>query len=327
MGDKSQFLQNIQVFYKMWPLLAFGLGLFIAYVIIYKLVTSDYRREETPYVTAEMIFDVLMKWDGVMGDSLRQAIIILGPVGVAELADHLEKLPDGAREALIYVWDGEGYLRKYFEQALKGTLEQRISAIEILGKLNWPNSIYPIMEALADRNDEVRLAATEALSKIHSPEIVPMLIQALEDPYRYLPARIAEILMAYSEQAVPAMLEALPKLPLQSKVYIIQMLGGIDNKRISPMLLNELYNDEPEVRAAAVEALAEQKYDSATEAMSLLLKDKEWKVRSQAARGLGVLGSMQALPALQEALKDEEWWVRSNAEAAIETINNRLGRG
>ena len=327
MADKSQFVDNMQVLYKLWPILAFGLGLFLAYVIIYKLVTSDYRREESPYVTAEMIFNVLMKWDGIMGESLREAIIILGPSGVAELADHLEKLPDGARCALIDVWDSEGYLRKYFDQAIKGTLEQRVAAIEILGKLSWAISIYPIMEALGDRNDEVRLAATEALSKIRSPEIIPMLIQALEDPYRYLPARIAEILMSYSDEAVPAMLAALPKLPVQSKVYLIQMLGGIEDKKIPSVLLEVLYDEVPEVRAASIEALAEQKYFDAAEGMSLLLKDKEWKVRSQAARALGVLGSMQSIPALQEVLKDEEWWVRTNAEAAIDEINRRIERG
>lgn len=327
MQDSAQNLQNLQVFYKMWPLLAFGLGLFIAYVIIYKLVTSDYRREDLPIVTAEMIFGVLMKWDGVMGESLRQAIVILGPQGVTELIDHLGQLPGGAKEALIKVWDEEGYLRKYFDQAVKGTSEDKIFAIEILGKLALLQSVYPLLEALGDRNDEVRLAASNALSQVHSLEVVPMLIKALEDPFRFLPARIAEVLISFGEEAVPAMLDALPNLPLQSKVYLIQMLGSISDGRIPSALMKELYAAEAEVRAAAVEALGEQEYQSASEAMTLLLKDKEWKVRSKAARTLGFIGSMQAIPSLQEMLKDEEWWVRTNAETAIEAINERIDRG
>lgn len=325
--DKTQAIENFSVFYKMWPLLAFGLGLFVAYIIIYKLVTADYRRHEIPIVTAEMIYKVLMDWDGVMGESLRQAIVILGPIGVPQLIDHIHELPEGARNALICVWDDEGYLRKYFDQATKGTVQEKITAIEILGKLDWIQSVHPLLEALGDKSDEVRMAASEALSKIQAPEVVPLLIKALEDPYRFLPARIAEVLISYGDVAVPAMLEALPDLPIQSKVYIIEMLGGMDDEKISPALMLELRADEPEIRAASIEALGEQMYKPAAEAMSILLKDKDGKVRSKAARTLGLVGSLQYIPSLEDMLKDEEWWVRTNAETAIEAIRDRNERG
>jgi HEAT repeat protein len=325
--DKTQALQNMQIIYKIWPLLAFGAGLLLAYLIIYKLVTSDYSRSEQPIVTAEMLYHVLMNWDGVMGESLRQAIIILGPVGIPELIDHLDKLPKGAKDALLRVWEEEGYLRKYFEQAVRGATDSKIAAIEILGKLAYIDAVNPLLESLGDRNDEVRLAASEALSKIHSPEVIPILIKALEDPFRFLPARIAEIIMSYGEAAVAGMLAALPNLPIQSKVYIIEMLGSLNNPRIPLILMNELYANEVEVRTAAIDALGAQNYKPAAEAMTILLKDKEWRIRSKAAKSLGIIGSVQSIPSLHELLKDGEWWVRTNAESAIENLQERLGRG
>lgn len=322
--DKAQALGNMQIIYKIWPLLAFGAGLLLAYLIIYKLVTSDYNRSDQPIVTAEMLYNVLMNWDGIMGESLRQAIVILGAEGIPELIDHLHQLPKGAKDGLVRVWEEEGYLRKYFEQAVRGTQESKIVAIEILGKLNFLDAVNPLLESLGDRNDEVRLAASDALSKIHSPEVIPILIKALEDPFRFLPARTAEVIMSYGEEAVSGMLAALPNLPLQSKIYIIEMLGSLGNPRIPLILMNELYANEVDVRTAAIDALGVQKYKPAAEAMMLLLKDKEWRIRSKAAKTLGIIGSVQSIPILHELLKDGEWWVRSNAESAIENLEEQL---
>jgi HEAT repeat protein len=48
-----------------------------------------------------------------------------------------------------------------------------------------------------------------------------------------------------------------------------------------------------------------------------MLKDDDWRVRAQAARGLGALGAAAAIPELSEALLDRAWWVRFRAALAL----------
>ena len=52
-------------------------------------------------------------------------------------------------------------------------------------------------------------------------------------------------------------------------------------------------------------------------ALRAMLKDDDWRVRAQAARGLGALGATAAIPELSGALVDRSWWVRFRSALSL----------
>jgi HEAT repeat protein len=63
-----------------------------------------------------------------------------------------------------------------------------------------------------------------------------------------------------------------------------------------------------------------------------MMKDDDWRVRAQAARGLGALGATAAIADLSNALLDRAWWVRFRAALALAQLGEagrralRMGR-
>lgn len=216
-----------------------------------------------------------------------------------------------------------GYVERAIKLLKSANPIERIQGGELLGFLQSPTAVTPLLEAMSDPDEEVRLVVSSALKRIRDQSVVPKLIQALEPPSNVTPARVAEIILARGPSAVELILKSLNEVSESTRGFLISVLGEIGSPEVASDLMKALQDQSPGIRSCAAEALGQLGQAEAGPALIPLLKDEAAEVRARAAQALGNLGWYEALPALHEARKDEEWKVRASANQAINDLKQR----
>jgi len=199
--------------------------------------------------------------------------------------------------------------------------EHRASAAETLGRLRITQAADSLLEVMADKKEAVRLAASSGLMRMNTPEIAEPLAAALHYPKKWLPARVAEVLVSLGQDAVPALLRTLPTSSQEVTPLIIEVLGQIGDSRAVPDLV-ELLKHSPfsAVRISAAEALGEIGSEDTVMPLVDALHDQAWEVRAKAVGSLGRIGTPELMAHLEFAAGDEEWQVRAAAERALKCV-------
>lgn len=85
---------------------------------------------------------------------------------------------------------GHGIVYDLVSSAMNArTQEERLQAVEALGKSDDPRAVRPLVDLLADNDPAVRLAATSALGQLKSGRPVDDLIEKLRDRDEQVPIR------------------------------------------------------------------------------------------------------------------------------------------
>ncbi len=90
---------------------------------------------------------------------------------------------------------------------------------------------------------------------------------------------------------------------IQEKMVAIEALGGLKDKRFTPLLKDALKDDNPEIRAVAARALGKIDDSSAISVLKESLFDKNWEVRVESAHSLVLLGDSSGIQLLRDAIK------------------------
>jgi HEAT repeat protein len=198
----------------------------------------------------------------------------------------------------------------------------RAQSAEILGYLALPGGSQALIEALGDRREEVRLTAVTSLTRLQDSSTIIPLAEALGNPGRFLPARVAEVLLAFGEKAVAPLIEEIRKADPEGQALICEVLGQIGDARAVPVLMEVLRESSSEKsRAAAAQSLGAIPGEGNVQALLEALKDSHWSVRAKAAEALGRLGDPQAQPALKIAAEEDlDWNVQAVAQAALHKL-------
>lgn len=212
----------------------------------------------------------------------------------------------------------------FFITSLTGPAkEERLMAIEMLGFIDGPNSLWPLMNALTDKDDGIRFAAAASLKKLSDPRLLGVLIDALEVPERWLPARVAEVLIATGSRGARALAEAFPFSRGPAKKMMLEILGEIGDESSFPILLEGLKDPDASIRARALKSLGQLGEEKAIPYLERALAAAEWEVRGEAASALGRLQATGAVSRLEKLMEDEDWRVRAKAAKALEQISCR----
>jgi HEAT repeat protein len=91
---------------------------------------------------------------------------------------------------------------------------------------------------------------------------------------------------------------------------------------VSKAAVRRTGDEDPSVRAAAVEALALSRYPLAAPALHRLLRDDVFFVRAHAARALATCAPESCGPELVPLLADANWWVRSAAKESLVALGD-----
>jgi HEAT repeat protein len=158
------------------------------------------------------------------------------------------------------------------------------------------------LEALKDREAVVRSAAAFAFDLRRLGRSVPV-----SDNTRYDAA-----------SAVVPLLEDPETRPVAA-----QTLESLGCKLAARPLTKALADDRPMVRGEVLEALGAIHDKTVTPEVLALLKDKESTVRAAASGALGQLADIRATPPLIQALSDSTTYVRYKAAEALGKIGDR----
>jgi HEAT repeat protein len=216
-----------------------------------------------------------------------------------------------------------GYVDLALDQISSQNHQKRAQAVEMLGILQSPNGVMPLIDLLSDPEEEVRWAASAALCRIQEPSVIEPLLKALEEPTEVTPARVADVLISMGSHAVKPLLDAYPHMEEKARGICLEILGQIGDNRAVESLINGIRDESPWVRSKAVQALGEMRVIEAGPQLVEVLQDPVPEVRARAAQALGCLEWWGALSALNEARKDRDWLVRVSANQALAALTGK----
>lgn len=225
----------------------------------------------------------------------------------------------------------------------------RRRALLALGRIGYPSGINPLLDALVnDRNPEVRALAAFALGEIESHYAAKDLIDRLQisnESSALVRARAAEALGKIASNKLSAgalgpygvrgiadeLIRQLPSTTgalsddakLIGPKVLVSLLRIKEPSSIGP-ITGQLGSPDPEMRWQAANALARIRdgIAAAVPALLPLLQDKDWMVRANAARALGVAKDNRAVLPLAGLLSDPEKRVAANAINALGAIGD-----
>lgn len=203
---------------------------------------------------------------------------------VNQVVDNLESYPPENQEEIRRLLRKAGLVEKYKDNLTNIDSKVRAVTVERLGKLGGDGVPELLFRAMADNNEEVRLAATAALKKTGDPAIAGWLVAALKEPNRWLPARVAEVIISLGEEAVPALHAAVDDTDPVFMGYIIEILGEIGDRSSLDLLHRALRNYTGNIRLQAAGALGKIGHCSSVPLLVETLKDPEVKIKVQAPR-------------------------------------------
>ncbi len=109
--------------------------------------------------------------------------------------------------------------------------------------------------------------------------------------------------------------------------YLALVLGKLEDKRATPVLLDGLSDKEAESRLYAIVALGELRDPSAVPALIAATKDEDKDVRKTAAFALGEIGDARAVDPLAALAEDQIADVRFNAAMALARFHDKRALG
>ena len=214
----------------------------------------------------------------------------------------------------------------------------RSEAIEGLWESEEPSLIGPLINLLEnDSSEEVQAAAATALGKFamlaeHEklrPDHITMVSQALlsiineESKPVEIRRRTLEAVAPLSlPQVREAIIKAYKSKNDRLKVSSIYAMGKNCDLSWLPILLNELNNDDPEIRYEAAGACGELEEVEAVPYLVNLVNDPDTDVRLAAIRTLGKIGGAEAKERLKQCLNNPSRAVSQAAEQALAEIES-----
>ena len=207
----------------------------------------------------------------------------------------------------------------------------RMAAAEALGYLGDPAAISPLIDmALFDERQTARRSAIDALRAMAPAEALEALQDALDNASRIVRMAAIEALTYLGDSsAAAALLELLlyDELP-DVRQAAADALRALDTARTLGRLLAFLDDDSPSVREAASRALGHLGDPAAVDALGrVLLFDTDVDVREAAARALGMLSHDGVLAFLLEALRDIDPRVQQASAQVLGELADRRAIG
>jgi HEAT repeat protein len=212
--------------------------------------------------------------------------------------------------------DQAGALAAY-RKLFAGKGQVKCAGLIGLARAGGAAELNTILEAMGDADPRLRGAAVEAVAFVPSKEAIPALAAKLKDAAKDLKIAILRGLAALDDKsAAPPLVEALADTDEEVKVTALRGLGSVgDGSAVLPLAKAAAAGGNP--GNVARESLDRLTAGDVVDALLACLKDADAKVRSEAARSLGVRRSEAAVPGLLKMAEDADPAVRNEAFKAL----------
>lgn len=210
-------------------------------------------------------------------------------------------------------------LRSLADRYLRSAFwSRRALALRAVGLLQMRSYTAAIVAALDDQNEDVRGAALDALADLKDPVSVPALVMRLHD-MSLQHGRLGAALASFGSQCEPLLLDWSAVHPEQC-VNSARALAICGTARSRPLLSRWAADPRPEVRAAALEALAHVGLDPRSASCALAaLESPDATVRAMAAAALQGWTGGDAAARLARHL-DDTWMVALRAAKSLQSM-------
>lgn len=145
-------------------------------------------------------------------------------------------------------------------------------AVDVIIKLNHPETVGYLVNALKDESEYSRRAAVEVLNEIGTVDSVKDLLNAIKDDDWWVRSRAGDA------------------------------LAEIGGPRVVDSVVNLINDKDDDIRRTAVEILNACKDERAVDHLIAATDDEDWWVRERAVDALAHIGSPKALPKLEAML-------------------------
>ena len=233
------------------------------------------------------------------------------------VAEEVAQLELTLRLDVVRVLEERGVVARYLRDAKSPMKWTRARALRILGELKVPVSVPTLLQALEDRDADVRNVAARSLGRMKLQAAEEALVSLLGKHDQAISARIAAICIEMGPRTAPLLIRSLRDGSPKARFWSARILGEIRDPRAVRSLGDALLDADSEVRSSATWALGQIGERATAPLLEPLLRDPLWYVRAHAAESLGKLGDGSYAPAIGESLRDRSWWVRKNALDAL----------
>ncbi len=226
------------------------------------LAAKGHQKEALAAARSLYMFYAVPGESRIAANALELIVSMLdGPAATAELMKALdgndEKLVAAALE-LTFRYKAETIVPLLIEKSAKASPVTRAMVLDRLGRRGDKAALPLIRASLADPEQAVRLAAMEAMNGEWAAELLPTLIeQAVKtgDETELAAARAA--LLCFKEETIaPFVSAAEPTAPTPARAMLLEVLGAKAATGQVDLIFSETRAESPEVRTAALKALA-----------------------------------------------------------------------
>lgn len=228
------------------------------------------------------------------------------------------RVPLGEREALGVALHTEPRVRRILDGARSPLWWKRLAAARILALIADESDLPAIRRLLSDTHPAVQSAAAACLGRHVDEELLMRMIDGLSSASSAVRAYQLGVLSQHGKLAAPLLLERIRADAPPHKLYAyVHAVAALDDTECMAKVAELSTHAHPEVRVAVARVLRSTPGDPFHIKLLSMLRDSDWRVRAQAARGLGTLSDPATVQELVRALTDPTWWVRFRAGLAL----------
>lgn len=296
---------------------AIGIGLLISFILLRRAWRKrhfqrrdqriQYIRDNWQKILSEEIrvkdwFSINMNRD-IVEEILLDRLAVAEPV-------KLQSLQEFARHS--------GLMDRRIRQVGKSKGWKKRLALIALGRMQLPESIPALSEALQDPRDETVVDAIRALGQVSTPEAAQAILRQVSRKPQQCPPQTVQAALAQCYRSDPKLLlSEVREADDVLRPILARVLAEVADQRLSGDLMELALDPLAEVRASAARIIAVVKPSYALNVLSMLAGDPEWFVRLRAAVAIGELGERQGIPLLINALCDHNRFVRLRAASQL----------
>jgi cyclophilin family peptidyl-prolyl cis-trans isomerase/HEAT repeat protein len=204
----------------------------------------------------------------------------------------------------------------------RGPQHQRVEAVVALGGLRGPEVADTLVDAIADRDPQIRSAALRSASTVDPEGFVTILSGLDPDPDWRTRAALAALLGELPRQtSLPRLTRMLDDSDQRVVAAVLTSLVKIGAPNAGDILLDHLKVDDPVVRAAAASGIGELRLPAGAQALPAAyqfgLRDTSYVARAAAIEAFSKYGISVSRSLLDAALADKDWAVRVRAAALL----------
>lgn len=233
-------------------------------------------------------------------------------------SEHLAQLARALRE--------DRWVRRILSQSTSRFWWRRLDAARLLAVVGSVRDRTLLKQLLGDEHAAVQAAASICLTRVGDYALVEHVLDTLHMRPPIVRVFQLRILREIWRHTVPALLERLqPTAPLAKLQVWIALAESLADSRCLAALVMFRAHPVVEIRISAARALRRYLHADAEAVLREMMRDDDWRVRAQAARGIGALRASAGIPELTGALADRAWWVRFRSALALAQLGE-VGR-